>query len=61
MWKIGNYFGSNRLSLGRTFLYGVTRIIKCLISTASILHVILDNQLPRENERQLRFSLDKSC
>ena len=26
VWKIGNYFGSDRLSLGRTFLYGVTCI-----------------------------------
>ena len=30
VWKIGNYFGSDRLSLGRTFLYGVTCITKCL-------------------------------
>ena len=29
VWKIGNYF-ARRLSLGKTFLYGVTCIIKCL-------------------------------
>ena len=30
MWKIGNYFGSDKLSLSRTFLYGLACIIKCL-------------------------------
>ena len=30
VWKIGNCFGSDRLSLGRTFLYGVACLIKCL-------------------------------
>ena len=59
MWKIGNYFGSDRLSLGRTFLYGVTCIIKSL-SYYSHFACIFYNQLPRE-KWQLRFSLDEAC
>ena len=40
VWKIGNYFGSDKLSLGRTFIYVGVTCINTSHPAAAILHTI---------------------
>ena len=61
VWKIGKYFGSDRLSLSSTFLYGVT----CLQCLPYCSHFVCNFLQPTSKEKvalkAAEVSLDKAC